>query len=141
MASRRCSTVPGFPPRCPDRSRRWLSIDRCRASAQSAISALAASARWTSPIVFLGVAVLIFASGVFDALDGEVARRTKRESPRGDLLDHVLDRYADIAILLGIADVFGKYQFPAVGGFVIYTVMVVILVLRPQGLFQRRSGR
>jgi archaetidylinositol phosphate synthase len=68
-----------------------------------AAGALSAAARWVSPIVFLGVAVLVFASGVFDALDGEVARRTNRASLRGDLLDHVLDRYADIAILLGIA--------------------------------------
>jgi archaetidylinositol phosphate synthase len=65
--------------------------------------ALAALAHWTTPIVFLGVALLVFASGVFDVLDGEVARRTGRAGPRGDLLDHVLDRYADVAILTGIA--------------------------------------
>ena len=65
--------------------------------------ALAALARWTMPIVFLGVAALIFVGGLFDVLDGEVARRTGRATPRGDLLDHVLDRYADLFILLGIA--------------------------------------
>jgi archaetidylinositol phosphate synthase len=65
--------------------------------------ALAAAARWVGPVVFLGVAVLVFASGVFDVLDGEVARRTRRASVRGDLIDHVLDRYADVAILLGLA--------------------------------------
>jgi archaetidylinositol phosphate synthase len=36
-------------------------------------------------------------------LDGAVARATHRESARGDLLDHVIDRYADIVIVLGIA--------------------------------------
>lgn len=39
------------------------------------------------------------------------------------------------AILLGIADVVGKYYVPEVGAFIIYFVMVVTLVVRPQGLF------
>ena len=41
------------------------------------------------------------------------------------------------SLLLGIADVAGKYYVPSVGAFVIYTLMIVVLVLRPQGLFQR----
>jgi branched-chain amino acid transport system permease protein len=39
------------------------------------------------------------------------------------------------ALILGIADVAGKYYIPAAGGFIIYTVMVAILLWRPQGLF------
>ncbi|MCI4342696.1 MAG: CDP-alcohol phosphatidyltransferase family protein [Thermoplasmata archaeon] len=64
---------------------------------------LAALVRWTTPLLFLPVAVLIFGSGVFDVLDGAVARATGRTSLRGDFLDHVFDRYADVLILLGIA--------------------------------------
>ncbi|WP_341487775.1 branched-chain amino acid ABC transporter permease [Pararhizobium sp. A13] len=41
------------------------------------------------------------------------------------------------SILLGIADVLGKYYVPTLGGFVIYIVLVAVLVLRPQGLFAR----
>jgi branched-chain amino acid transport system permease protein len=41
------------------------------------------------------------------------------------------------SLLLGIADVAGKYYVPSAGAFVIYTLMIVILVLRPQGLFAR----
>lgn len=41
------------------------------------------------------------------------------------------------AILLGIADVTGKYYLPTVGAFVIYSVMIVLLVWRPNGLFAR----
>jgi branched-chain amino acid transport system permease protein len=41
------------------------------------------------------------------------------------------------ALLLGIADVAGKYYAPAVGGFVIYTVMILVLIVRPNGLFAR----
>ena len=42
------------------------------------------------------------------------------------------------SLLLGVADVAGKYYLSsALGGFVIYVVMIVVLVLRPQGLFAR----
>jgi len=43
------------------------------------------------------------------------------------------------SLLLGIADVAGKYNVPAVGGFIIYTIMVAVLILRPQGLFTKAS--
>ena len=45
------------------------------------------------------------------------------------------------ALVLGIADVAGKYYLPAGGAFVIYTVMVVLLILRPNGLFARSDAR
>ncbi len=45
------------------------------------------------------------------------------------------------ALLLGVLDVAGKYYIPSIGGFIIYGVMVVTLILRPQGLFARGDGR
>jgi archaetidylinositol phosphate synthase len=59
--------------------------------------------RWTTPYLFLAVALLVFLTGLFDVIDGEVARSTGRSSVRGDFVDHVFDRYSDVAILLGIA--------------------------------------
>jgi branched-chain amino acid transport system permease protein len=41
------------------------------------------------------------------------------------------------ALLLGIADVAGKYYVPKLGAFIVYTLMVLILMWRPQGLFTR----
>jgi branched-chain amino acid transport system permease protein len=41
------------------------------------------------------------------------------------------------SLILGIADVAGKYYVPSFGAFVIYTLMILVLVLRPQGLFAR----
>jgi len=42
------------------------------------------------------------------------------------------------SLLLGVADVMGKYYLSsALGGFVIYVVVIVVLVLRPSGLFAR----
>jgi branched-chain amino acid transport system permease protein len=45
------------------------------------------------------------------------------------------------SILLGIADVAGKYYVPKLGAFVIYTIMIVVLLWRPQGLFARSATR
>jgi branched-chain amino acid transport system permease protein len=41
------------------------------------------------------------------------------------------------ALILGIADVAGKYYMPQMGAFVIYTLMIAILIVRPQGLFAK----
>jgi branched-chain amino acid transport system permease protein len=45
------------------------------------------------------------------------------------------------SLLLGIGDVAGKYYVPTLGAFVIYTIMIVVLIWRPQGLFARGSAR
>ncbi len=58
------------------------------------------SAEWYWFLI-LAVAVLM-ASALMDALDGKVAKLTGKASLRGDFLDHVLDRYADIFLVLGI---------------------------------------
>jgi branched-chain amino acid transport system permease protein len=44
------------------------------------------------------------------------------------------------ALLLGIADVMGKYYVPKLGAFIVYTLMVLILLVRPQGLFARAGA-
>jgi branched-chain amino acid transport system permease protein len=45
------------------------------------------------------------------------------------------------ALLLGIADVAGKYYIPKMGAFIVYTLMIAILIWRPQGLFVRQGGK
>src|ERR1700716_1342351 len=45
------------------------------------------------------------------------------------------------SLLLGIGDVAGKYYVPKLGPFVIYTMMIVILIWRPNGLFGRTAAR
>jgi len=45
------------------------------------------------------------------------------------------------ALMLGVFDVAGKYLVPQVGAFVIYAVMVVMLIVRPQGFFGRAANR
>jgi branched-chain amino acid transport system permease protein len=45
------------------------------------------------------------------------------------------------ALLLGIADVAGKYYIPKMGAFIVYCLMIAILIWRPQGLFVRRGAK
>jgi branched-chain amino acid transport system permease protein len=45
------------------------------------------------------------------------------------------------ALLLGVADVFGKYYVPKLGAFIVYALMIAILTLRPQGLFGRGATK
>ena len=48
-------------------------------------------------------AVLVQLASIVDGIDGEIARLRFRSSPRGALLDGVLDRLADAAIIGGLA--------------------------------------
>jgi len=52
--------------------------------------------------LLLLAAVCILFNALFDALDGKIAKITGKTSKRGDFLDHVLDRYADVFIIGGI---------------------------------------
>ena len=45
------------------------------------------------------------------------------------------------ALLLGIADVAGKYYIPKLGGFIVYSLMILILLWKPNGLFVRQGGK
>jgi branched-chain amino acid transport system permease protein len=45
------------------------------------------------------------------------------------------------ALLLGVADVAGKYFVPKLGAFIVYSLMIAILIWRPHGLFTRQGGK
>jgi len=45
------------------------------------------------------------------------------------------------SLLLGLGDVAGKYYVPKLGAFIIYVIMIVVLIWRPQGLFARGTAR
>jgi len=54
------------------------------------------------PWLLLLGAAFVGINAIFDGLDGKLARLTNQSSRRGDYLDHVLDRYSDLAILIGL---------------------------------------
>jgi len=70
------------------------------------------------PAFYILGAVLVLLNGWFDLVDGALARHLDISSDGGDLLDHVLDRYADIAILAGFTVGIDAYAlgFAAVTG-------------------------
>jgi archaetidylinositol phosphate synthase len=61
------------------------------------------------PLLYVLGALLVFLNGWLDVLDGALARELAAESPAGDLLDHALDRYADILIIVGLAGGIERY--------------------------------
>jgi archaetidylinositol phosphate synthase len=56
----------------------------------------------THDLLWVG-AIVVIVSGYFDALDGKVAKLFGKASKRGDYLDHVFDRYADVFMIGGVA--------------------------------------
>jgi phosphatidylglycerophosphate synthase len=72
----------------------------------SLLFAVAASAFYylsASRIDLLYIAALmVLGNAILDTADGALARRTGRADPKGDFLDHVIDRYADMFFLGGI---------------------------------------
>ena len=56
-----------------------------------------------TPLAYGAGAVLVFLNGWLDLLDGALARELGTDSEAGDLLDHVLDRYADVVVVAGLA--------------------------------------
>ncbi len=67
--------------------------------------ALAAAAAFTiaEPLWYVLGGLFVFANGWLDLIDGALARKQEIDSPQGDLLDHVIDRYADLVIIGGLA--------------------------------------
>jgi len=72
------------------------------------------------PVWYAVAAGLVFLNGWLDIVDGALAREQDVASAGGDLLDHVLDRYADIVVIAGLAAGLENYLlgFAAVTGVV-----------------------
>jgi CDP-diacylglycerol--glycerol-3-phosphate 3-phosphatidyltransferase len=66
--------------------------------------------------------IIIFA-GLFDMVDGRVARETDRVTRFGAFFDSVLDRYSDLALLIGLLVYYGTINRP------FYVVMTAIVMM------------
>ncbi len=51
---------------------------------------------------FLAAGLVVVGAGVFDMVDGRVARVTKTVTPFGAFFDSVVDRYSDMALYMGL---------------------------------------
>jgi len=59
---------------------------------------------------FFEAGCIIILAGIFDMLDGRVARTTNNVTQFGAFFDSVLDRYSDIAMFLGLIIYYSKGQ-------------------------------
>lgn len=77
--------------------------------ASLAVAVLGGIAFWKSDASAVGLRLLLVAwacvllNSVLDLLDGKVAKLTGKATPRGDYLDHAVDRFSDTLFLLGLA--------------------------------------
>ena len=62
--------------------------------------------------LFIG-SLFVFMNGLFDALDGKIAKLSKKASKRGYFLDHAIDRYADVFMVGGLA--ISSWVHPLIG--------------------------
>jgi CDP-diacylglycerol--glycerol-3-phosphate 3-phosphatidyltransferase len=58
--------------------------------------------------IFTWAALVVIFAGIFDIVDGEVARRTNRVTKFGAFFDSVIDRYSDVLLLLGLIGWFAR---------------------------------
>jgi CDP-diacylglycerol--glycerol-3-phosphate 3-phosphatidyltransferase/archaetidylinositol phosphate synthase len=56
----------------------------------------------SGPLLVLAAGLMVALNSLLDAMDGVMARYLGTSSPKGDFLDHVIDRYADSFIICGI---------------------------------------
>lgn len=123
-------------------AKRLSAVNPNHLSAASLVFALLAGVFFAQePVHFLLLgSVMVAVNGLLDALDGKVARLKATESKRGDFVDHVIDRYADVFILAGVA--LSVYCSVFVGLFAIIGVMLSSYMgTQAQALGLRREYR
>lgn len=71
---------------------------------------------------FRAAGFVILGAGLFDMVDGRVARETNQVTRFGGFFDSVLDRYSDIALLIGLLVYYGSINRP---WYVVLTAVVM----------------
>src|SRR6202040_4411457 len=71
---------------------------------------------------FQAAALVLIGAGLFDMVDGRVARQTNRVTRFGGFFDSVLDRYSDLALLMGLLVWYGSINRPF---YVVLTALVM----------------
>jgi len=87
---------------------------------------------------FLAAGIVVLVAGLFDMLDGALARLTGRVSRFGAILDSTLDRLSEAAVLLALLVVFTREQHIAasllVGITLLSSLMVSYIRARMEGM-------
>ena len=89
----------------------WAGVSPDAVTVAGLLVAFAAAGLVGAGYLLAGGLVLLF-SGVFDMLDGALARATGRAGPFGALLDSTIDRVSEAAILFGVSVYFILQESP-----------------------------
>src|ERR1044071_1024702 len=71
---------------------------------------------------FVSAGIVVIGAGLFDMVDGRVARETNQVTRFGGFFDSVLDRYSDLALLVGLLVYYGIINRP------FYVVLTAIVM-------------
>lgn len=82
-----------------------------------------ASADNNQPRLFFYAGLVIIGAGIFDMVDGRVARATNQVTDFGGFFDSVIDRYSDVALF------FGLLVYYARGNRFFYVVLVAFVMV------------
>lgn len=72
---------------------------------------------------FFAAGLVILGAGLFDMVDGRVARETNQVTRFGGFFDSVLDRYSDLALLIGLLVYYGTINRP------FYVVLTAVVMM------------
>jgi CDP-diacylglycerol--glycerol-3-phosphate 3-phosphatidyltransferase len=79
-------------------------------------------------IMFFYAGLVIFGAGIFDMLDGRVARRNNQVTVFGSFFDSVIDRYSDVVLFFGLLVYYGRinrFRYVVLVAFVMITSLMV----------------
>ena len=79
-------------------------------------------------IMFVYAGMVIFGAGLFDMVDGRVARRTNQVTVFGAFFDSVIDRYSDVVLFFGLLVYYGRinrFRYVVLVAFVMVTSLMV----------------
>ena len=77
--------------------------------------------------LFFWAGLVVIFAGIFDMVDGEVARRTGRVTRFGAFFDSVIDRYSDMVLLLGLVLWYAKLERNFYVGLAVFALLGSIM--------------
>src|SRR5215831_14539867 len=107
-----------------DRIVRWLALSRIHPNVLTFLGlVINIVAAWLFAAGnFRAAGLVVIGAGLFDMVDGRVARETNRVTRFGGFFDSVLDRYSDLALFMGLL-----VYYASIGrfGYIVLTAIVM----------------
>ena len=78
--------------------------------------------------MFRWASLVIIGAGIFDMVDGRVARRNNQVTVFGSFFDSVIDRYSDVVLFFGLLVYYGRinrFRYVVLAAFVMVTSLMV----------------